>query len=41
MDSFITKLNAKFPRPPIMPKQRECILFQPETKEKKGEIVWN
>jgi hypothetical protein len=25
-DSFTTKLNAKFPWPPIMPKQRECIL---------------
>jgi hypothetical protein len=23
---FITKLNAKFPWPSIMPKQRECIL---------------
>jgi hypothetical protein len=29
-DSFTIKLNAKFPwplNPPIMPKQRECILF--------------
>jgi hypothetical protein len=25
-DSFISKLNAKFPWPPIMPKQRKCIL---------------
>jgi hypothetical protein len=25
-DSFTTKLNAKFPRPPIMPKQRELKL---------------
>jgi hypothetical protein len=25
-DSFTTKLNVKFPRPPIMPKQGECIL---------------
>jgi hypothetical protein len=24
--SFTTKLNAKFPWPPIMPKQCECIL---------------
>jgi hypothetical protein len=23
--SFTTKLNAKFPWPPIMPKQRKCI----------------
>jgi hypothetical protein len=26
-DSFTIKLNAKFPWPSIMPKQRECILF--------------
>jgi hypothetical protein len=26
-NSFTTKSNAKFPWPPIMPKQRECILF--------------
>jgi hypothetical protein len=26
VDSFTTKLNAKFPWLPIMPKQRECIL---------------
>jgi hypothetical protein len=25
-DSFTTKLNAKFPWPPIMPKQHECLL---------------
>jgi hypothetical protein len=25
-DSFTTKLNRKFPMPPIMPKQNECIL---------------
>jgi hypothetical protein len=25
-DNLTTKLNAKFPWPPIMPKQRECIL---------------
>jgi hypothetical protein len=25
-DSFTTKLTATFPWPPIMPKQRECIL---------------
>jgi hypothetical protein len=24
---FTTKINAKFPWPPIMPKQRECILY--------------
>jgi hypothetical protein len=26
-DSFTTKLNAKLPWSPIMPKQRECILY--------------
>jgi hypothetical protein len=29
-DSFTTtKLSAEFPWPPIMPKQRECILHDP------------
>jgi hypothetical protein len=41
-DSFTTtKLNAKFPWPPIMPKQRECILDQIKTTEIESKYLGN
>jgi hypothetical protein len=33
--SFTTKLNAKFPWPPIMSNQRECILLKIQTRNVK------